>query len=187
MLPGLDVDQVHKVTPVCLSELHGQKLSGRSKSANQRLGPREGPDSHRRSKSLWLNTNFSLLCMAFLSSRACHICNCCCDQVLVKVGAIKALTSVLERIGIKYTIYDGVEPNPTIEQVSMQPPALHCLSPPCISLWSVWMLSNFSPLPDRCQNSERSTQYFAHILLLVTCSARYATQLYNCKPAKPTL
>jgi len=37
--------------------------------------------------------------------------------VLVKVGAIKAVTSVLEKIGIKYTIYDGVEPNPTIEQV----------------------------------------------------------------------
>jgi len=38
-------------------------------------------------------------------------------QVLVKVGAIKAVTSILERIGIQYSIYDGVEPNPTIEQV----------------------------------------------------------------------
>ncbi|DBB12146.1 hypothetical protein WJX82_003839 [Trebouxia sp. C0006] len=39
------------------------------------------------------------------------------DAVLVKVGAIKAVTSILERIGIQYSIYDGVEPNPTIEQV----------------------------------------------------------------------
>lgn len=38
-------------------------------------------------------------------------------QVLVKFGAIKAVTSILERIGIQYSIYDGVEPNPTIEQV----------------------------------------------------------------------
>lgn len=40
------------------------------------------------------------------------------DAVLVKVGAIKAVTSILQRIGIEYSIYDGVEPNPTIEQVN---------------------------------------------------------------------
>lgn len=38
-------------------------------------------------------------------------------QVLVKVGATKALTSILDNIGIAYATYDGVEPNPTIEQV----------------------------------------------------------------------
>ena len=38
-------------------------------------------------------------------------------QVLVKVGAVKAITNILEKIGIQYEIYDGVEPNPTIEQV----------------------------------------------------------------------
>ena len=50
----------------------------------------------------------------------CAVYQHCCRahaQVLVKVGAIKAVTSILERIGIQYSIYDGVEPNPTIEQV----------------------------------------------------------------------
>ncbi len=50
----------------------------------------------------------------------CAVYQHCCHahaQVLVKVGAIKAVTSILERIGIQYSIYDGVEPNPTIEQV----------------------------------------------------------------------
>lgn len=39
------------------------------------------------------------------------------DAVLVKVGAVKAVTSLLDSICIQYEIYDGVEPNPTIEQV----------------------------------------------------------------------
>lgn len=39
-------------------------------------------------------------------------------QVLVKVGAVKAVTSLLDSICIQYEIYDGVEPNPTIEQVT---------------------------------------------------------------------
>lgn len=38
-------------------------------------------------------------------------------QVLVKVGAVKAITNILDKISIQYEIYDGVEPNPTIEQV----------------------------------------------------------------------
>ena len=38
-------------------------------------------------------------------------------QVLVKVGAVKAITNILDNISIQYEIYDGVEPNPTIEQV----------------------------------------------------------------------
>ena len=52
--------------------------------------------------------------------RAACICQRCCAlaQVLVKVGAIKAVTSILQKVGIQYSIYDGVEPNPTIEQVT---------------------------------------------------------------------
>lgn len=39
------------------------------------------------------------------------------DAVLVKVGAVKALTDVLDDAGIGYSIYDGCQPNPTVEQV----------------------------------------------------------------------
>ena len=39
------------------------------------------------------------------------------DAVLVKVGAVKALTETLDESGIAYAIYDGCEPNPTCGQV----------------------------------------------------------------------
>ncbi|KAJ7566308.1 hypothetical protein O6H91_02G096500 [Diphasiastrum complanatum] len=39
------------------------------------------------------------------------------DKVLVKVGAVKAVTDVLDSIGVEYVIYDGTEPNPTDKQV----------------------------------------------------------------------
>eukprot|EP00435_Cladocopium_sp_Y103_P011899 s3822_g3.t1 len=39
------------------------------------------------------------------------------DAVLVKVGAVKALTDTLDQSGIAYGIYDGCEPNPTCGQV----------------------------------------------------------------------
>ncbi|KAJ7527061.1 hypothetical protein O6H91_16G034200 [Diphasiastrum complanatum] len=39
------------------------------------------------------------------------------DKVLVKVGAAKAVTDVLDSIGVEYAIYDGTEPNPTDKQV----------------------------------------------------------------------
>jgi len=39
------------------------------------------------------------------------------DAVLVKVGAVKALTDVLDGAGLAYHIYDGCAPNPTVEQV----------------------------------------------------------------------
>lgn len=39
------------------------------------------------------------------------------DAVLVKVGAVKALTDVLDGASLAYTIYDGCAPNPTVEQV----------------------------------------------------------------------
>ncbi|KAJ7527053.1 hypothetical protein O6H91_16G034000 [Diphasiastrum complanatum] len=39
------------------------------------------------------------------------------DRVLVKVGAAKAVTDVLDSIGVEYAIYDGTEPNPTDKQV----------------------------------------------------------------------
>lgn len=43
-------------------------------------------------------------------------------QVLVRVGAVKAITNILDRIGIQYETFDGVEPNPTIEQVILLQP-----------------------------------------------------------------
>ena len=64
----------------------------------------------------------------------CSVYQHCCRayaQVLVKVGAIKAVTSILERIGIQYSIYDGVEPNPTIEQVPSST-CLHNTSAACL-------------------------------------------------------
>eukprot|EP00931_Biecheleriopsis_adriatica_P025370 TRINITY_DN155_c0_g1_i2.p1 TRINITY_DN155_c0_g1~~TRINITY_DN155_c0_g1_i2.p1 ORF type:complete len:472 (-),score=119.94 TRINITY_DN155_c0_g1_i2:81-1496(-) len=39
------------------------------------------------------------------------------DAVLVKVGAVKALTDTLDAASIAYAIYDGCEPNPTCGQV----------------------------------------------------------------------
>eukprot|EP00913_Durusdinium_trenchii_P025984 g24381.t1 len=39
------------------------------------------------------------------------------DAVLVKVGAVKALTETLDQASISYAIYDGCEPNPTCGQV----------------------------------------------------------------------
>lgn len=38
-------------------------------------------------------------------------------QVLVKVGAVNAIIKVLDEINVKYSIYDGTEPNPTDKQV----------------------------------------------------------------------
>merc|ERR1711920_719075 len=38
--------------------------------------------------------------------------------VLVKVGAVKALTDVLDGAGLSYSIFDGCAPNPTAEQVN---------------------------------------------------------------------
>ena len=100
------------------SELHGQELLRGRKSTDQ------GPRSHKsldchgcsecfdpQSQPLYNRINSMTTCAMYQ--------HCCCAhaQVLVKVGAIKAVTSILERIGIQYSIYDGVEPNPTIEQV----------------------------------------------------------------------
>ncbi|BBN09130.1 alcohol dehydrogenase [Marchantia polymorpha subsp. ruderalis] len=39
------------------------------------------------------------------------------DKVLVKVGAVNAIIKVLDEINVKYSIYDGTEPNPTDKQV----------------------------------------------------------------------
>jgi len=39
------------------------------------------------------------------------------DAVLVKVGAVKALTDTLDSASIAYAVYDGCEPNPTCGQV----------------------------------------------------------------------
>eukprot|EP00438_Fugacium_kawagutii_P000218 Skav212263 [mRNA] locus=scaffold732:57377:58669:- [translate_table: standard] len=41
------------------------------------------------------------------------------DTVLVKLGAVKALTDVLDDAGIDYAIYDGCLPNPTVAQVDV--------------------------------------------------------------------
>jgi len=40
------------------------------------------------------------------------------DAVLVKVGAVKALTDVLDGAALAYCIYDGCAPNPNVEQVN---------------------------------------------------------------------
>ncbi|KAL3690143.1 hypothetical protein R1sor_016452 [Riccia sorocarpa] len=39
------------------------------------------------------------------------------DKVLLKVGAVNAVTKLLDSINVKYAIYDGTEPNPTDNQV----------------------------------------------------------------------
>ncbi len=39
------------------------------------------------------------------------------DAVLVKLGVLGKMTAELERLGMKYAIYDGVEPNPTVAQI----------------------------------------------------------------------
>ena len=36
------------------------------------------------------------------------------DQGLVKIGTVKKVTDELERAGIRYCLYDGVQPNPTV-------------------------------------------------------------------------
>jgi alcohol dehydrogenase len=39
------------------------------------------------------------------------------DAVLVKLGVLEKMKAELETQGVKYVIYDGVEPNPTVEQI----------------------------------------------------------------------
>ncbi len=39
------------------------------------------------------------------------------DAVLVKLGVLNKMIAELERLGMKYAIYDGVEPNPTVAQI----------------------------------------------------------------------
>ncbi len=43
------------------------------------------------------------------------------DAVLHKIGAVKPLTDLLTKLNIKFTMYDGCEPNPTVEQVGKKP------------------------------------------------------------------
>jgi alcohol dehydrogenase len=40
------------------------------------------------------------------------------DAGLMRAGAVKAVTDVLESQGIAFSIYDGCQPNPTVEQVA---------------------------------------------------------------------
>ena len=39
------------------------------------------------------------------------------DAVLVKLGVLEKMKAELETQGVKYVVYDGVEPNPTVEQI----------------------------------------------------------------------
>ncbi len=39
------------------------------------------------------------------------------DAVLVKLGVLDKMKTELETQGVKYVVYDGVEPNPTVEQI----------------------------------------------------------------------
>jgi hypothetical protein len=39
------------------------------------------------------------------------------DAVLHKIGATKPLTDLLTNLGIAFTLFDGCEPNPTVDQV----------------------------------------------------------------------
>ena len=40
-------------------------------------------------------------------------------QVLHKIGATKPIEEMLKAAGVEYTMFDKVEPNPTIHQVSL--------------------------------------------------------------------
>ena len=40
------------------------------------------------------------------------------DQGLVKIGTVKKVTDVLDRAGIRYWTYDGVQPNPSVGVVN---------------------------------------------------------------------
>ena len=39
------------------------------------------------------------------------------DAMLAKIGLLDPIKAKLDELGIRYTIYDGVEPNPTIDQI----------------------------------------------------------------------
>lgn len=39
------------------------------------------------------------------------------DKVLVKLGVLKTMTDAMDKAGFPYAIFDGVEPNPTIENI----------------------------------------------------------------------
>ncbi|MGQ0696932.1 MAG: iron-containing alcohol dehydrogenase [Panacagrimonas sp.] len=39
------------------------------------------------------------------------------DSVLVKIGLLKPMQEKLQQLGVHYVVYDGVQPNPTIEQI----------------------------------------------------------------------
>ena len=41
------------------------------------------------------------------------------DAVLFKIGATKPVTDLLTKLDIKYAMYDGCEPNPTVDQVNV--------------------------------------------------------------------
>ena len=64
------------------------------------------------------------------------------DAVLVKVGAVKALTDVLDDAGIGYSIYDGCQPNPTVEQVNIGATCLCVEYFALIVFWTYIMLWN---------------------------------------------
>jgi alcohol dehydrogenase class IV len=39
------------------------------------------------------------------------------DAMLVKIGLLKPLQDKLDQLGVRHVVYDGVQPNPTIEQI----------------------------------------------------------------------
>lgn len=40
------------------------------------------------------------------------------DAVLVKIDLVKKLTAILDKIGVEYIVFDGVQPNPTVSNVN---------------------------------------------------------------------
>ncbi len=54
----------------------------------------------------------------------------CSDPDLIQFGVTAKVTDLLDEAGIAYTIYSGIKPNPTIENVKRSRPAARIPSSP---------------------------------------------------------
>jgi alcohol dehydrogenase class IV len=70
-----------------------------------------------RTPELFVGPGSSLLLCAHIARSGVRNLLIVTDGMLVKIGLLTALTDELRRLGVRYTVYDGVLPNPTIDQI----------------------------------------------------------------------
>jgi alcohol dehydrogenase class IV len=72
---------------------------------------------HFRTPELFSGPGSSKLLLAHIARTGARNLLIVTDSMLVKIGLLTPLTDELTRLGVRFTVYDGVMPNPTIDQI----------------------------------------------------------------------